>query len=91
MSDRAACLEEELPQRVYLDSGGTMTVSFHNPAHRMAVIGHDGIAAIEPGLFRVHVGGSQPDARSMELMGIPVSAASFTVDAPNRKIADQEA
>jgi beta-glucosidase len=34
---------------------------------------------VEPGRFRLHVGGRQPDARSAVLAGTPVLQAEFEV------------
>lgn len=66
-------------QRVHLKPGETMQVHFTVTARQMALIDGDGNCVLEPGEFRVYAGGSQPDARSEELTGMPVPFAEFTV------------
>lgn len=45
------------------------TVSFTVTPRQMALIDLDGRCVLEPGRFRISVGGSQPDVQSQELMG----------------------
>ncbi|MCH4239063.1 MAG: glycoside hydrolase family 3 C-terminal domain-containing protein [Oscillospiraceae bacterium] len=66
-------------RRIRLRPGETAEVSFTISPRQMALIDEDGNCVLEPGAFRVFVGGSQPDKRSAELTGKSVSSASFTV------------
>ncbi len=66
-------------RRVELAPGGESTVSFTVPARRLCVITDDGRAVLEPGVFRLFVGGSQPDALSAQLMGRAPLSAEFVV------------
>lgn len=45
----------------------------------MALIDNDGNCILEPGVFEVFVGGSQPDDRSAELTGTVVKKCFFEV------------
>jgi beta-glucosidase len=74
-------------QRVHLAAGATTTVSFALPARRMALIDDAGRCLIEPGAFRVTLGGSQPDDRSRDLGAAAVQKAEFHVDGKTREIA----
>ncbi|WP_416201092.1 MAG: Xylan 1,4-beta-xylosidase [Thermocaproicibacter melissae] len=66
-------------RRVHLKPGESVEVAFTLKARQMALIDDNGNCVLEPGLFRVAVGGSQPDARSAELLGTEVPVAEFTV------------
>ena len=66
-------------RRVHLKPGETAEVVFPVTARQMALIDDAGNCILEPGVFRVFVGGSQPDPRSEELTGSPVLHADFTV------------
>jgi beta-glucosidase len=66
-------------RRVHLKPGESAEVTFTLKARQMALIDENGNCVLEPGLFRVAVGGSQPDARSAELLGTEVPVAEFTV------------
>lgn len=65
--------------RVHLKPGESTEISFTVSARQMALIDEDGNCMLEPGKFRVFVGGSQPDKRSEELTGSKVVSAEFTV------------
>jgi beta-glucosidase len=54
-------------------------VNFELTPRQMALIDNDGNCILEPGLFQVFVGGSQPDDRSIELTGIDVQKCTFEV------------
>lgn len=56
-------------QRIHLAAGQTRSVSFEVNAKTFSVIDERGRRLLLPRTFRVHVGGSQPDARSIELIG----------------------
>ncbi len=66
-------------RKVFLEPGCEKEVSFTLTPRQMALIDNDGKAVLEPGIFEVYIGGSQPDARSMKLTGTPVQKASFEV------------
>lgn len=66
-------------RRITLNPGEKTEVSFPITARQMALIDNDGNCVLEPGKFRVYIGGSQPDERSRELTGCEVPCAEFTV------------
>jgi beta-glucosidase len=55
--------------RLHLRPGETRRVSFELAPRDLSLIDERGLRMLEPGRFRVSVGGSQPDARSEELTG----------------------
>jgi len=65
--------------RIHLQPGEKRTVSFTVTPRQRAFINDEGKCLLEPGTFRVTVGGSQPDARSEALTGVPVLAEEFEV------------
>jgi beta-glucosidase len=56
-------------RRVTLEAGQTQVVRFSLPARAFSRIDAQGRRALEPGRFRLYLGGSQPDRRSLELTG----------------------
>jgi beta-glucosidase len=66
-------------RRVHLKPGEATEVAFTLKARQMALIDENANCVLEPGLFRVAIGGSQPDARSAELTGTEVPVTEFTV------------
>jgi beta-glucosidase len=56
-------------RRIHLAAGATEVVSFEVKAKDFSVIDERGRRLLLPRAFRVSVGGSQPDARSVDLMG----------------------
>ncbi len=64
-------------QRVSLAPGERRRVSFTLEPRQMAVVTEDGRFVVEPGTFRVSVGGSQGDARSLALGAAPCLQATF--------------
>lgn len=56
-------------QRVHLAPGATKLVSFVLTAQSLSLIDDGGRRRLEPGQLRLFVGGSQPDARSVALLG----------------------
>ena len=66
-------------RRVHLKPGETAGLRFTVSARQMALIEEDGGCVLEPGEFRLFVGGSQPDERSAELLGTSVPSVTFTV------------
>ena len=56
-------------QRVRLAGGAKRTVRSELSPRDLSLINDAGQRVLEPGKFRISVGGSQPDARSVALMG----------------------
>ncbi len=65
--------------RVYLAAGESQRLSFTLSARQMALIDEGGKRILEPGRFRLSVGGRQPDARSRALAGTEVLESDFEV------------
>lgn len=65
--------------RVKMSPGEERTLSFTITARQMALIDNDGRRILEPGRFRISVGGSQPDARSFALTGKKPLSAEYEV------------
>lgn len=55
--------------KVYLEPGQQEEVQFTLTPRQMALIDDSGNCILEPGEFKVYVGGNQPDGRSQELGG----------------------
>jgi len=66
-------------RRIRLAPGESMTVAFTVTARQMALVDEAGRHVVEPGRFRLHAGGRQPDGRSAELAGTRVLSADFEV------------
>src|SRR5690606_5712869 len=56
-------------ERISLASGAARRVTFQLTPRDLSLIDERGARVLEPGRFRLTVGGSQPDARSVELTG----------------------
>jgi beta-glucosidase len=67
-------------RRVHLEPGEKTELCFRLPARQMALIDEQGRCLLEPGWFRVYVGGSQPDKRSRALGAAPVVQADFRLE-----------
>ncbi len=65
--------------RVHLEAGKSKSMSFTVRPSQMAVIDDAGRRVLEPGRFRLSIGGRQPDARSAALAGTQVLEAEFEV------------
>jgi len=66
-------------ERIHLQPGETREVGFELSPKALSLINETGERVLEPGMFRVTLGGSQPDARSVELtQGAPL-AGEFEV------------
>jgi beta-glucosidase len=65
--------------RIRLDPGESREVRFVVSARQMALIDEAGRCVLEPGMFRLSVGGRQPDPRSALLSGTAVCEADFEV------------
>ena len=66
-------------KRVHLKPGETVEVEFELNRRHLSLIDNDGRRLVEPGVFRIYVGGQQPDKRSQELTGQDVLKAELTV------------
>jgi beta-glucosidase len=70
-------------ERISLAPGGSRRVSFRLSARDLSLIDERGQRMLEPGTFRVSVGGSQPDERSVALTGCaPLSLEIEVCGAP---------
>lgn len=66
-------------KRVHLNPGEEKEVQFTLTPKQMSIINNDGERILEPGLFKVYAGGSQPDERSFALTQTNTLSAGFTV------------
>lgn len=66
-------------KRVSLSPGEQKTVTFTLTPRQMALIDNEGKCILEPGIFEVYIGGSQPDERSQKLTGTKVLKGEFEV------------
>lgn len=66
-------------KKVHLLPGESTKAEFTISPRQMALIDENGECILEPGEFRVYVGGSQPDGRSELLTSQHVNSADFTV------------
>lgn len=66
-------------RRIKLLPGETKTVTFTLTPRQMAIIDNEGRCILEPGRFRVTVGGRQPDKRSEALAKTSVLVGEFEV------------
>jgi beta-glucosidase len=65
--------------RVFFGTGETRHVSFVVTARQMALIDAEGRRILEPGRFRLIIGGHQPDARSGDLTSSGLLDETFEV------------
>ena len=75
-------------ERITLAPGETRRVSFTLSARDLSLIDDGGRRVLEPGRFRVALGGSQPDARSVALLGQAPLAAELELAGNRREIPD---
>jgi len=66
-------------KKVHLKPGEQAEVTFTVTPRQMALINNEGKCILEPGVFEVYIGGSQPDKRSLELTGSNALKVSFEV------------
>lgn len=66
-------------RKVSLKAGETIKVQFMITPRQMAMINGEGKYILEPGVFQVYLGGSQPDSRSERLTGSKVLKEVFEV------------
>lgn len=67
-------------RKLNLLPGEQKEVSFTLLPEDMLLVNDEGESVLEPGAFEIYVGGSQPDARSVELTGCPVLKATFVLE-----------
>ncbi len=70
-------------KRIHLKKGEEKIVNFIITSRQMALIDNDGKCILEPGIFEVYIGGSQPDKRSQELSGNEILKISFEITGNN--------
>jgi beta-glucosidase len=73
-------------ERITLAPGESRTVTFELDARALSLIDERGKRVLEPGRFRLTVGGSQPDARSTALMGAAPLAVELAVTGERRDL-----
>ncbi|NJD01136.1 MAG: glycoside hydrolase family 3 protein [Ruminiclostridium sp.] len=66
-------------RKIHLPPGEESKAVFVISPEDMMMIDESGRSILEPGMFEVYIGGSQPDARSMALTGCKVAKAVFEV------------
>lgn len=66
-------------KKARLKPGEQEEISFFLLPQEMALIDDEGRCILEPGIFEVYVGGSQPDERSRKLTGINVRKGMYEV------------
>jgi beta-glucosidase len=66
-------------QRIFLWPGQSRTVCFELTADAMKLVNNEGDLVLEPGQFRVTLGGSSPGPRALELGAPKPVSAVFTV------------
>ncbi|MCK4855677.1 MAG: fibronectin type III-like domain-contianing protein, partial [Bacteroidales bacterium] len=54
-------------QRIYLEPGESKQVSFRVNEKMLQMVNEEGRFILEPGEFRISIGGSSPGSRSLEL------------------------
>jgi len=74
-------------ERITLAPGESRTVSFTLTPRALSLIDDAGRRVLEPGSFRLFIGGSQPDARSVALTGQKVLSVDVELVGPRREIA----
>ena len=72
--------------RINLGPGQSREVSFHLTPRQLAIIDDEGRCVLEPGEYRVSVGGQQPDTRSRQLTGNGVLESEFKMTGEWREI-----
>ena len=66
-------------RKINLMPGQEKEVEFELTPRQMALIDNDGNCILEPGVFQVFIGGSQPDTRSIVLTGTKLQKCTFEV------------
>jgi beta-glucosidase len=66
-------------QRIHLAPGASTRIEFTLTAKSLSLIDESGTRILEPGKFQIFVGGSQPDPRSLALLGQPPLVVDLTL------------
>lgn len=74
-------------KNVCLEAGEKKKVSMKVSARDFALITENGDCVVEPGVFRIAIGGQQPDERSSELTGKRVSCFEVTLCGETTRVA----
>jgi beta-glucosidase len=74
-------------ERITLAPGESRSVTFELDARALSHIDEQGRRVLEPGRFRITLGGSQPDPRSVALVGRAPLAAELTVTGARQELA----
>jgi beta-glucosidase len=72
--------------RVHLKPGESRKVSFRLTVRQLAIIDEEGRCVLEPGTYRIALGGRQPDTRSEQLTGTSVLESEFQITGERRVI-----
>ncbi len=67
-------------KRFRLEAGERQSIELELTSRLLALIDDDGRCILEPGLFRIYLGGSQPDGRSRTLTGGSPLSADLAVE-----------
>jgi beta-glucosidase len=73
-------------ERITLAPGESREVAFELDARALSLIDEQGRRVLEPGRFRITLGGSQPDSRSVALMGKAPLAVDLIVTGERREL-----
>jgi beta-glucosidase len=66
-------------ERLHLAAGAAQRITFELTAKSLSLIDDTGSRQLEPGTFRLFIGGSQPDSRSVALVGTAPLSADLVV------------
>lgn len=66
-------------ERIHLEPGQHRQLAFDLGPRDLSLVDDRGQRALEPGRFRASIGGSQPDARSHELLGSKPVQVEFEI------------
>jgi len=66
-------------RKIKLKAGQEKEVDFELTPRQIALIDNDGNCILEPGVFEVFIGGSQPDDRSIKLTGTDLQKCTFEI------------
>lgn len=67
-------------KRISLEPGASQEVSFEITPKMMELVNNDGERVLEPGEFEIHIGGSSPGKRAVELGATELVTSSFNVE-----------
>lgn len=67
-------------KRITLDRGASQNIEFELTPENFEIIKEDGTKTIEPGTFKIYIGGSSPMPRSMELGAPKMAELEITIN-----------